>query len=52
MHVLNKLSSINNMFIFGENCDFLNHDLDYQLNMKMDQSTRAIWIIYTCKNAT
>ena len=47
---LNQLLSID-MCIFGENYGcFFNHELDYQFNMNVDQSTHAIPTICTCKN--
>ena len=39
-----------NVFIFGESGPLLNHDVYYQLNVNVDQSTRALPIICTCKN--
>ena len=46
---LNQLSSIN-MYIWWKLCFFVNHKLNYQFNMNVDQSTRAIPVICTCKN--
>ena len=49
---LNQLSSINMyIHVFVENCFFfVNQELHYQFNMNVDQSTRVIPLICTCKN--
>ena len=46
---LNQLSSINNVYLV-KIVFFVNHKLNYQFNMNVDQSTRAIPVICTCKN--
>ena len=43
---LNQLSSINNVYLV-KIVFFVNHKLNYQCNMNVDQSTRAIPVICT-----
>ena len=51
MHVLSQLSSINKIcLILVKVVPFQNMELDFQLNMNVDQSTHVILIIRTWKN--